>query len=225
MSDLTAIYTEIKHEVREYDKQIDGVPNFFKYSKGTRILYSGLLHKPKFMFIGINPGAGHSAANNGAREKQYEKQNELAYYNKHVMYPLAINTRKLFELAKCKEYLQNAVKSNCFFFATAKEDELYQMISHVKHLGVYAKSQDWIYRLVNAVQPEIIICEGKSAFDRITNMYKCEGIWNDGVGYAAFDDTHVIGYKRFLSHIRDIENVAKKIKSVLNETNKYEEKE
>ncbi|CAN5134224.1 hypothetical protein BH09BAC6_BH09BAC6_31940 [soil metagenome] len=223
MNDLTNSYTQIKQEVRDYDQQIDGVPNFQKYSKGTRILFSGLTYQPKFMFIGINPGGGGPVANNEPRKKQYEKQKVLAYSVKTVMYPLAINTRKLFKKAKCEQYLQTAVKSNCFFFATRKETELYQMISHIKHLGVYSKANDWISRLINAVEPEIIICEGKSAFDRITGIYKCEGTWADGVGYANNNGTHIIGYKRLLSHILAIDNVADKIKAVVMETNKRDE--
>lgn len=216
---INLCYEEIKQEVKEYIIQIEQLPNFLKYSKGTQVLFSDLYYKPKFMFIGINPGGGFSKYNSGKRIEELDIQTQLEYSYEYYKYSLAVNTRKLFEMANCTEYLKKAVKSNCFFFATTNEKELYQMVSHIKHLDVYKKSDDWILRLVGLAQPEIIICEGSSSFNRFTSLQKCEGIWNNNVGYAKSNGVHIIGYKRIYSHIKSKERVAEKIKTVLLEVN------
>jgi hypothetical protein len=216
MSDINSAYASLKDDVQKFTGEIDRHPHFMKYSKGTQILYSNLHFKPKFMFIGINPGGGYAKYNNGKLVQEFDVQNQLEYSYLKFKYPLALNTRKLFELAGCSRYLKTSVKTNCFFFATTNENQLYQMLSHVKHLGVYKKSEEWTARLIQIVEPEIIICEGASAFERVVNMKNGVADWQDGVGYAFVGNQHIIGYKRTYSHIRDIGSVAEKIKDVLN---------
>lgn len=215
-------YDEIKNEVQEFINKFENdnelITVLDKYYKGTQILLSGLHHKPKFMFIGINPGAGYYKHNNGEKVKKLGIQKKLEYSYKDFNYALARNTRMLFQLANCTEYLDNSVKTNHFFFATTKETELYKMLSHFKHLKVYNKSKTWIDKIVSIVQPEIIICEGKSAFDRFSKNKECKIIVNGNVYYAKYEKIHIIGYKRRFSDIIDIEKVAKLINEKLKET-------
>ncbi len=214
-------YNEIKNEVQEFinkfenDKELTTILD--KYYKGTQILLSGLHHKPKFMFIGINPGAGYFKSN-GKKVMKLGIQEKLEYTYKQYNYALARNTRNLFELAGCSKYLENSVKTNQFFFATAKETELYKMLSHFKHLKIYNKSKTWVDKIVSIVQPEIIICEGKSAFDRFSKNKDCQIIVNGNVYYTKYEKIHIIGYKRRFSDIIDIEKVAKLINEKLKET-------
>ena len=55
-------YSEIKIEIQELLAEIESDENLSKilnkYYKGIQVLLSPLIYKPKFMFIGINPGAG-----------------------------------------------------------------------------------------------------------------------------------------------------------------------
>ena len=145
-------------------------------------------------------------------------QEKLEYTYKQYNYALARNTRNLFELAGCSKYLENSVKTNQFFFATAKETELYKMLSHFKHLKIYNKSKTWVDKIVSIVQPEIIICEGKSAFDRFSKNKDCQIIVNGNVYYTKYEKIHIIGYKRRFSDIIDNEKVAKLINEKLKET-------
>ncbi|WP_158730422.1 MULTISPECIES: hypothetical protein [unclassified Flavobacterium] len=215
-------YDELKSEVQEFINKFENdnelTTGLDKYYKGTQILLSGLHNKPKFMFIGINPGAGYYKHNNGEKVKKLEIQKKLEYSYKDFKYALARNTRKLFQLANCTEYLENSVKTNHFFFATTKETELYKLLSHLKHLKVYSRSKTWVDKIVAIVQPEIIICEGKSSFDRFLKNNECQITVNGNVSYAKYGEVHIIGYKRRFSDIIDIEKVAKLINEKLKET-------
>lgn len=214
MVDVLACYNKIRKDVEQFIELAEENPNFFKYSKGTQILFSDLFYRPKFMFLGINPGAGYFNYH-GKRVRKLGVQKQLEYSYKIYKYALAINTRKLFELANCTEYLKDSVKSNCFFFATTTEKELYQMLSHVKDLSVYKKSEEWSSELVSLVQPEILICEGKSAFDRFVKNKKCRVEKSGSVNIAYWNNIAIIGYLRIFSFIKDIELVAETIKKVL----------
>tara|TARA_B100001146_G_scaffold222262_1_gene234332 strand:- start:821 stop:1474 length:654 start_codon:yes stop_codon:yes gene_type:complete len=207
-------YLELKKEVEiyhsEFQSDLQTKSKTDKYFKGIQILFSPLTIKPKIMFIGINPGAGYFNSNNKLVKRLSPlKKMEYSYGE----YRLAKQTRKLFERADLtKEDLKNAVKSNCFFFATKNEKELRQFLSHLKPTKVYNKSKKWIDDLVRIVQPKLIICEGKSAFDRFVKNKDCEISIENDVFFTDWNDIKIVGYKRNFSNILGIDNVAKKIK-------------
>jgi uracil-DNA glycosylase len=185
-----------------------------KYWKGIQVLFSPLIYKPKVMFIGINPGAGFFNW-----KKQPVKRFNPLINNEYYCsdYRLAQQTQKLFELSDLgKEELKNTVKTNCFFFATNNQKELFQMLSHLKSKDVYAKSARWTDQLVDLVQPEIIICEGKSAFNEfIKNKNVYSTMRSDNVLYTTLGNKKVLGYKRNFSNISNIEEVAAELKSCI----------
>ena len=214
-------FKEISNEVEKFINESlyenDKSKYLDKYYKGAQILLSSLHNKPKFMFIGINPGSG-DVKEKGKNVHKLGLQEKLEYSYKYYNYYLARNTRKLFELANGYEYLENSVKTNQFFFATTKETELYKFLSHFKDDKIYAKSKKWLDRIIEIVEPEIIICEGKSSFDRFIKDKNCEIISKDNVYYSTYNKIHIIGYKRIFSEIINIEKVAEKIKEVINVT-------
>jgi|TARA_R100000479_G_scaffold130736_1_gene68775 uracil-DNA glycosylase len=216
--DLPAKYIELKNEVEsyylDYETNADVKNRTEKYYKGIQILFSPLILKPKIMFIGINPGAGFYNYN-GKHVKRFSPLNKMEY--SYGEYRLAKQTRKLFELAGLtNDDLKNSVKSNCFFFATKNEKELYQFLSHLKPTGVYTKSKKWINILVKIVEPRIIICEGKSAFDRFIKDKDCEIKTHEKVLFAKWNEIKIIGYKRNFSNIMSINDVAQKLKKAQN---------
>jgi uracil-DNA glycosylase len=217
-------YQQIEAEVKDLFGELQQLPGFMKYYRGTQVLYSSLSLQPTFMFIGINPGAGYwneslRKTGKGAVMFRTWAQKKLEYSYKDYRYPLAVSTRNLFRKAGCHTHLPLAVKSNCFFFATSTEKELYQMLSHGRDLKVYQKSSDWITRIVAMVQPRIIICEGKSAFEHFLKHSECIQEWKNGVGFALLEGTPVIAYKRLLSHILHQDEVALKIRDTLENIN------
>jgi hypothetical protein len=156
MDQRTIAYKQIETEVRDLFEELQQLPGFMKYYRGTQVLYSSLSWQPVFIFIGINPGAGfwnESLRKTGKGQVMFRTwaQKKLEYSYKDFRYPLAVSTRNLFRKAGCQEHLAAAVKSNCFFFATSTEKELYQMLSHGRVLKIYQKSSDWITRLVAMV--------------------------------------------------------------------------
>lgn len=216
--DLLVEYEKIKKEVENFNSEILSESKLEtqieKYYKGVQIMFSPITENPKIMFIGINPGAGFFYEND-RNVKRFSPLNKNEY--SHGEYRLAQQTRKLFELAELTEQnLADSVKSNCFFFATKSEKELYQFLSHLKSEKVYLKSEKWINNLVSIIKPEIIICEGKSAFERFTKDKECKFEIDKSVLYAEWNDIDIIGYKRNFSNIKEIKKVAEKLK-IINE--------
>ncbi|GGG52009.1 hypothetical protein [Bizionia arctica] len=214
--ELPTKYLELKREVETYydefqsDEKIKSKTD--KYYKGIQIMFSPLIIRPKVMFIGINPGAGFFNTNN-RHVKRFSPLENSEYLKGE--YRLAQQTKKLFEKASLTiDDLKNSVKSNCFFFATKNEKELLQFLSHLKPTKVYNKSEKWINELVSIIQPEIIICEGKSAFERFTRGKDCEFKIEKNVLYAKWNNIDIIGYKRNFSNIIDLKKVAEKLEII-----------
>lgn len=214
-TNYSTITDEVKQLIEEIEKNDVVFRRIEKYYKGVQILLSNLVHKPKIMLIGINPGDGYYKQT-GERVKKFEPEKKLEYSYSYYKYSLALNTRKLYELAGCTEYLENSVKTNCFFLATNTEKELYQMLSYLKEYKLYKKSDIWINKLIEIIEPEIIICEGKSAFDRVIKNKDCEKIINKHYYYAKYNDIEIIGYRRIRSSIKNLKEVAALLKEKVN---------
>lgn len=214
-TNYSTITDEVKQVIEEIEKNDVVFKKIEKYYKGVQILFSNLIHKPKIMLIGINPGDGYFKQK-GERVKKFEPEKKLEYSYPYYKYPLALNTRKLYELAGCTEYLENSVKTNCFFLATNTEKELYQMLSYLKEYKLYKKSDIWINKLIEIIEPEIIICEGKSAFDRVIKNKDCEKIINKHYCYTKYKNIDIIGYRRIRSSIKHINEVANLLKEKVN---------
>jgi hypothetical protein len=65
------------------------------------------------------------------------------------------------------------------------------------------------------IQPKIIICEGKSAFTKVTQHKNLQAEWNADVAYTKWGNTHVIGYKRLFSQIKNKEKLGELVLDVL----------
>lgn len=219
---MTTKYSPIKKEIEEFLNQIENDNNISKqlkkYFKGIQVFFSPLLHKPKLMFIGINPGAGFF--NNEGRQENNVKRLSPMKFTDYVgqQYKLAKETRELFNLAGISEKeLKNSVKSNYYFLATTNSKDLFSLLSHLKIHNVYGNSKKWINQLIDIVEPEIIICEGKTVFDKLTKDRKTNVSEINGIFYTEFDNIKVIGYKRIFSNILNKKELAKVLKQKLSE--------
>ena len=88
----------------------------------------------------------------------------------------------------------------------------------MQKVDLHAKSFEWINRFIELVKPEIIICEGKWAFETLTKkILNCPENWFEGYGYSStVEIPHIIGYKRnSFGHILQKELVANKIKELV----------
>ena len=212
-------YSEIKLEVEEFLTKFEKDENqsiaFKKYFRGIQILFTPLIHKPKFMFIGINPGAGYY--NYEGNKTKYVKRLSPMQNSEYIgqEYRLAKETRKLFKLSGISKIdLKNSVKTNYYFLATKNTSDLNKLLVNLKDYNIDKKSEKWITKLTEIVEPEIIICEGKSIFEKFTKSKVSE---NDEVYYFEMDKIKVIGYKRKFSNIVNKEKVAKLLKEKLSE--------
>ncbi len=212
-------YNEIILEVKDFldkfenDKNLKKVAK--KYFRGIQILFTPLIQNPKFMFIGINPGAGYF--NNEGKKinnvKRFSPMQNSEYVGQE--YRLAKETRKLFELARIsKMELKNSVKSNYYFLATKNTNDLLKLIKELEKHEIEKLSEKWIYKLVEIVKPEYIICEGKTVFEKFTKSNVSQ---DEEVYFKEFRNLKVIGYKRKFSFIVNKEKVAKLLKDKLAE--------
>lgn len=210
-------YQFIKNDIEAFVDDFRADENIIrmvdKHYKGIQVLFSPLVYKPKVMFIGINPGAGFFNWKKRPVKRYSALDNNEYYYSD---YRLAQQSQKLFELSGLgKEELKKTVKTNCFFFATKNQKELYKMLSHLKSKDVYNKSAKWTDDLVTLVKPEIIICEGKSAFERFLENKDHSRMDCGKVLYSDIMGAKVIGYRRNFSNISNIEEVASVLKNCL----------
>ena len=215
-------YKEIKSEIEKFLNEIENDKNLTeqlkKYFKGIQVFFSPLIYKPKFMFIGINPGAGFF--NNEGNQSNNVKRLSPMQYTDYVgqQYKLAKETRELFKLAEISENdLKNSVKSNYYFLATTNAKDLFSLLSHLKIYKIYSKSKRWINHLIDIVEPEVIICEGKTVFEKLAKDRNCIVSEINGIYYTEFGKTKVIGYKRIFSNILNKKEVAKVLKEKLSE--------
>jgi hypothetical protein len=210
-------YSDIKFEVEEFltkfendEKQNDV---YKKYFRGIQILFTPLVYKPKFMFIGINPGAGYFnyEGNSTKYVKRFSPMQNTEYIGQQ--YRLAKETRELFKLANISQIdLKNSVKSNYYFLATKNTNDLSKLLVSLKEYNIEKKSENWIKKLTEIVEPEIIICEGKSIFEKFTKTKVSE---NDDVYYVEIGKLKIIGYKRKFSNIINKKKVAELLKEKL----------
>lgn len=210
-------YSEMKLEIEgflaeiENDKDLEKVLE--KYYKGIQVFLSRLIYKPKFMFIGINPGAGFYNYE-GKKVKRLSPMERMEYIGQD--YKLATETRELLRLAGIpNSELNNSVKTNYYFLSTTNANDLFSLLSHLKKHKVYNKSKNWINKLIDIIEPEFIICEGKTVFDKLVKDRDCNVSEIDGVFYTKINKIKVIGYKRIFSNILNKEKVAKVLKEKL----------
>lgn len=210
-------YSEIKIEIQSFITEIEKDENLSKilakYYKGIQVFLSPLIHKPKFMFIGINPGAGFYNCK-GKRVKRLSPLEHMEYIG--LDYKLATETRELLRLAGiANSELNNSVKTNYYFLSTTNANDLFSLLSHLKKYKVCNESKKWINKLIDIIEPEFIICEGKTVFDKLTKDRDCKVSEIDNVYYTEFGKIKGLGYKRIFSNILNKEIVANVLKEKL----------
>lgn len=214
-----ALADEVKAFVKEYETIMDASGVY----KGVHILFSNLIYKPKVLFVGINPGPGFFNHNQGKKVEKYDPIEKLEYIDERYDYTLAEETKALFEEAESSEVLYQSMKTNCCFFSTTNEKELTPLLNKIMHNGrpnIYREVEAWTKRIIDMVEPEIIICEGKSAFVKMADhIIIGPKNWEDGFGYyKTAENIHVLGYERAFSNILNKEKVAAKINELLTTT-------
>jgi len=225
-TDINAAYEVLKREVAEVrdhvrEHLIPGTREEELY-KGTTILYSELIHKPDFMFIGINPGAGFFKST-GIKERAIDLEPCVGFEYINAKeegydYALAVQTRTAFEASKHNECLPKSVKSNLFYTSTSSQNELkeflYLLIERLD-VNYYAKSIVWTKQLIELVAPKVIICEGAWVVNLLCKYYEVTPVWRSGIAYCTINGgISVIGYKRRYSHMLNMDHFVTALNSL-----------
>lgn len=216
------IKPQIEALAQEIDKATKGTDLFKEF--GWRVFFSPVFYKPKVMLIGINPGAGQG---DNRDFDFWDGSVMFEYTNPEYSFALARETNEAFAQAGLTEVLKSStVKTNYFFLSTTNEKDLYKITSHLGRssdnakelLGdkVFRKSAEWTKELIELLQPEVIVCEGKGAYDNVTELFPDYGeyAWDDDCGYTIIPGKNltIIGYSRMISRIIDKPALAKLLK-------------
>lgn len=173
-------------------------------------LYLSPLKESEILFIGINPGAGYF----NYHKKIVKRLNPLEKFE-YVgqKYYLAKQTKKIFDELGLAKTFSESVKINQFPFATKNEKDLITFLNkYDANYKLYYLSKQFVLETINHVKPKLIICEGKSAFDRLKAILDVEAIeYNENTYVLRKNEMVAIGYKRHMSHIKNKEEFKKKI--------------
>lgn len=154
---------------------------------GWKIFYSPIVSNPEILFIGINPGGGDP----GKPFQYYNEEHKTLEYldNKRNDYMLAKNTKKIFSSINKINLLENAVKMNTKFYATVgvAEMKVFEDFLLINHKELYnqliTNNKKWTKKLIEIINPKNIICEGKSAFDFMDDLYDDGDNWTKTLDY------------------------------------------
>ncbi|MDK2771813.1 MAG: hypothetical protein KYX68_06230 [Flavobacterium sp.] len=177
--------------------------------KGIQLYFSPL-QKADILFIGINPGIGYFKSNN-KNVKRFNPLDKFEYNGQK--YYLAKQTNKLFKELNLGLTFSKSVKINHFPYDTATVNDLNKLLEkHKEQLKLYKTAKNFVLETILEVEPKLIICEGKSSFDRLKKYFEVESIeYNDDTYVFKTENFVAIGYKRNLSHIKNKSQLKEKI--------------
>ncbi len=221
---------KLQNEVAEYYKKLG---NEIGIVLGFKIFYSKFSGNADILFIGINPGAGEQIQYTGEEvmlEYINDSTNEDGYQINN--YSLAKETLKVFELADYPNLLKKldaenkVVKINSIFYVDTKNSEggnvkigdfITTILTKAQKDDFYRKSYEWTFKLIQLINPKIIICEGKTAYYNLyesipeveINKNESNGILITKYDKLAFT---MLTYNRNYSNIDDKEYFAETLK-------------
>lgn len=209
IAEIEQIISEVNNAVEEFYKISDVNDEINDLAYGWRIFFSPLIFNPNIMFIGINPGSGWEGV-----DIEYNDKKHIEYLDGN--FRIANETKAVFKKAGCYNLLEESVKINYYFLSTYNVqclDKILQLMN-TNYRADYTKifesrSRDWTSRLIKIINPKIIICEGKYAFDKIKALYGEQASMDDDC--ETFKPSNqklvVIGYKRHFSNILNKERL------------------
>jgi len=217
--ELREKYYKLTEPIIEMDKKIKCINGVEKYYRGIQILHSRLNYNPKILFLGINPGGG--CCRNGKPAKDIEPMLDSVHLREDSKWTFAVNLKKLIkETGKEINFHSNIVFMNVFPFATDNETYLHKLFSMVKKqdILVYKECFKFLNEMVKAINPQIIVCLGKSAFDFFVdkNTNDCNDIirTKDNLSCKYKSDIPVFGIRRNRSSFGSNDKIQKFAKQI-----------
>ncbi|TCC97484.1 hypothetical protein EZ449_21945 [Pedobacter frigidisoli] len=202
-------YEELNALIKEKNLEINAFGGF-------KVWYSNLIKNPKILIIGINPGKNEKTT---AMNINFRPSDELEYLADKPNYRLAMQMKKAFAAAELSDVLFNStMKTNYYHIITDQMNHIQTLNKVYKGLGKRYNTQSAliIKQLINIIQPEYIICEGKSIYRKVCSLYQdpSESNWSNDCGFSSFSNGEptIIGFARIRSNIKNIPEVAKLLK-------------
>lgn len=170
--------------------------------KGRAIVYSDLIYKPDFLFIGFNPNGWMAEDLNPLKEFEYIAMEDCG----DGVNSLSRQTRELFKETKYYDRISKAMKTNLFYYGTRNLKDFHKVTTVLNEHGInpYSCAFDWTRKFINLIQPKVIVCEGKIVHDKLAECYGAQFNWqgNHGSG-SLLGSIAVISYARLFSTIMD----------------------
>jgi len=222
MTDIQNDYSAIADEIKYYHdlilKESNKDSRIKELYKGCQILFSPL-RKPEFLLVGFNPGGGY-AKWHGKIVQEFEPMQALEYYlNKHS---LGDQTKSLFSLAGKEKDLENStVKFNFYPWATnnvADFNELMKLLPSGLNAKLFHLSRVWTKRLIDIIDPRVIVCEGFKAFEEVEVLFSDKAKFESNEYIKFFqgsNDINVFGYKRNQGSIVEKDKIANSLNSIV----------
>jgi hypothetical protein len=222
MTRTSTIFSEISEEAFLFHKQIlnaaEENAEIKTLYKGCQLLFSPLIVKPKILLIGFNPGGGYYK-HHGFIAENFEPMQGLEYYlNKHS---LGEQTKSLFQQAGREDDLRkHTVKTNFYYWATDNEADfklLMRLLPAELSSKIFHQARVWTRRMIEGLQPEMIVAEGFKAYDEIAVLFpekRMEEKFESHQSFITPQGTKIMGYRRNQGSIINKEE----LKTILNET-------
>tara|TARA_B100000378_G_scaffold278352_1_gene281233 strand:+ start:3115 stop:3786 length:672 start_codon:yes stop_codon:yes gene_type:complete len=222
MSKLENNYELIANEIKSIHENIIDLSKDNKKITdnymGCQVLFSKLIYKPKYLLIGYNPGSGYYKYHKNIVES-FKQMSDLEYYlNKHK---LGEQTKTLFLSAgKECELKKSTVKINFYPWATddiISFEKLMKAIPSELKRKIYENARIWNRKLIEIINPEIIICEGFKAFYEVEVLFQKKYNFSKEENSIFFKNENglkIFGYKRNQGSILNKDELSYKLKEI-----------
>ncbi len=172
MSATESMYTKLSKDV---EKNHDNIVSMLRLRgvlrenfKGTQILEGPLLDHPDVLILGVNPKSEQS----GELVRGFSPLSELSCLKSDSV--LSKDLVEVFEKADALDVLKNkTVKSNLYYTVTEETSNLWRTFPDLSGDGVEspeAKAKTWTKKMVSALRPKLIICEGSTALGEFSKF-------------------------------------------------------
>jgi hypothetical protein len=222
--------SKIAKEADEWHVKLEKLYNTYekikKLYRGITVWFSPIIENPEIMFLGINPGAGYYNNNNKTLVHRIEPPQINEYVDDSIYYILKRDWNYVFgNMKNClnrKDLLINSVKSNFCYFATEKSSDMKKLFTQISanfKVSSYELCGNWTRRMINEINPKILICEGKESFD-LLNRWSFPGEFKLDEKVHSITRGHigtitVIQVSRVFSTLKDAGEIVKQIKRSL----------
>lgn len=212
-------YAAIKKDISQVRNKIINIiePGSIEDSlcKGFSVWYSELRYNPKYLLIGINPGAGYFNSTGVKYREDIDLDPSDVFEYGEYGGGLANETILVFKKANRYNDLENSIKINIHYLITSNQKDLFLLqgiLLDKYNINMFEKAKEWTIQLIDMINPQNILCEGAYPAKRIAEYYDEKIIWENNIcEYQIKGRIKVLGYKRLFSKILNKNGLVEKL--------------